>query len=75
MTMVRRLAPVILAALCAVLSGCATPKERTAPCKRLPGQTNFAAEDHAPDCASIRAVNLDRQAALAAIEAAAQALR
>lgn len=52
-----------------LLSGCASPREKTAPC-RHPLARSFAAEGGPGDCVIEGAVNPDRQAVLRAIEAA-----
>ena len=52
-------------ALAVVASGCGTPREKTAPCKRPVNLTSYAAADG--ECGPMLSVNTDRDAALAAI--------
>ena len=52
-------------ALAVVASGCGTPREKTAPCKRPVNLTSYAAADG--ECGPMLSVNTDRHAALAAI--------
>lgn len=61
-----------LIAICGVLllTGCGTPKEKSAPCKRPATLTNLASDPRL-ECGPMQAVNPDRQAAQAAIEALA----
>ena len=47
-----------------VASGCATPREKTAPCKR---PANLATYAPVGECGTMHALNTDRAAALAAI--------
>lgn len=47
-----------------IASGCGTPREKTAPCKR-PG--NLASYAPVGECVAMHALNTDRAAALAAI--------
>lgn len=53
-----------------VASGCGTPREKTAPCKR---PTNFASYAPAGECGAMHSLNTDRAAALAAIRELAPA--
>lgn len=56
-----------LALFLAVLaSGCGTPKEKTAPCKRPANLTSYAAA--ANECGPMMSIHSDRPAALAAIQ-------
>lgn len=52
--------------LAALVSGCGTPREKTAPCKRPANLTSFASTGD--DCGPMRSINPDRAAALAAIQ-------
>ena len=54
--------------LLALLSGCGTVKEVSAPCKR-PAELTAFAEDPRTDCGAMRSVNGDVFDALAAIDA------
>ena len=47
-----------------VASGCGTPREKTAPCKR---PANLASYAPVGECGTMHALNTDRAAALAAI--------
>lgn len=47
-------------------SGCGTPKEKTAPCKRPANLTSYAAAES--ECGPMMSVNGDGAAALAAIQ-------
>lgn len=58
-----RCAAVLILALTA--SGCGTPKEKTAPCKRPANLSSYASMEG--DCGPMRSLNADRAAALAAI--------
>lgn len=51
--------------LAVIASGCGTPKEKTAPCKRPANLTSYAAT--ASECGPIISVNTDRAEALAVI--------
>lgn len=53
-------------ALAILASGCGTPREKTAPCKRPANLTSYAAADG--ECGPMLSVNTDRAAALAAIQ-------
>ena len=53
-----------------VASGCGTPREKTAPCKR---PANFASYAPAGECGAMHSLNTDRAAALAAIRELAPA--
>jgi hypothetical protein len=53
--------------LSALATGCGTPKEKTAPCKRPANLSSYASEA-GQGCGPMGAVNNDPQAALAAIE-------
>ena len=53
-------------ALAVLSSGCGTPREKTAPCKRPANLSSYASAGVA--CGPMISVNSDRAAALAAIE-------
>jgi hypothetical protein len=53
--------------LCALLAGCGTPKEKTAPCKRPANMSNYVSEARR-ECGPMSHVNADRDAALDAID-------
>ena len=58
---------IVLAVAFAVLaSGCATPREKTAPCKRPTNLSSYASAND--DCGPMRSVNDDRAGALRAIQ-------
>jgi len=58
---------IVLAVAFAVLaSGCATPREKTAPCKRPTNLSSYASMGD--ECGPMRPLNADRAAALAAIQ-------
>jgi hypothetical protein len=59
------LAAVLLVA--STVGGCGTPKEKTAPCNRPANLANYMPEARA-ECGPTTPVNVDRAAALAAIE-------
>ena len=63
--------PAIAIALAALLAGCGTPREMTAPCKRPVNLMSYGAEISRPDCGPMAVVNTDPAAALAAIGAVA----
>ena len=68
----RRCAPTIILLTLAVLaSGCGTPRETTAPCKRPANLSSYASTDD--ECGPMISVNADRSAALAAIQDLASA--
>ncbi|MBB6355698.1 hypothetical protein ACFFTN_13355 [Aminobacter aganoensis] len=52
--------------LTALVSGCGTPREKTAPCKRPANLTSYAGMGE--DCGLMRSINPDKAAALAAIQ-------
>lgn len=52
--------------LAALVSGCGTPREKTAPCKRPANLTSYAGTGR--DCGPMRSINPDGAAALAAIQ-------
>lgn len=58
-------------ALAVLASGCGTPREKTAPCKRPANLSSYAST--ADECGPTMSVNTDRAAALAAIEDLASA--
>lgn len=58
--------PAIAVALAALLAGCGTPREKTAPCKRPVNLMSYGAEISRPDCGPMAVVNADPAAALAA---------
>ena len=53
-------------ALTVFASGCGTPREKTAPCKRPANLSSYASTGD--ECGPMMSVNTDRAAALAAIE-------
>jgi hypothetical protein len=53
-------------ALAVFASGCGTPREKTAPCKRPANLSSYASPGD--DCGPMMSVNADSAAALAAIE-------
>jgi hypothetical protein len=53
-------------ALAILASGCGTPRDKTAPCKRPANLSSYASTGH--ECGPTMSVNTDRAAALAAIE-------
>ncbi|MFI0848437.1 hypothetical protein [Mesorhizobium sp. IMUNJ 23232] len=59
-------ATVLALALALLASGCGTPREKTAPCKRPANLSSYASTGD--DCGPVIAVNADRAAALAAIQ-------
>jgi hypothetical protein len=56
----------VVVALAVLASGCGTPREKTAPCKRPANLSSYASTGYA--CGPMISVNTDRAAALAAIE-------
>lgn len=61
----RWIATLLVLAL-AILSGCGTPREKTAPCKRPTNLSSYASAND--DCGPMRSVNDDRAGALRAIQ-------
>lgn len=59
-------ATAIALALAVLASGCGTPREKTAPCKRPANLTSFASTGD--ECGPMKSINSDRAAALAAIQ-------
>nr|WP_245248020.1 hypothetical protein [Tianweitania sediminis] len=59
-------AGVLVLMLAVLASGCGTPREKTAPCKRPANLTSYASTGD--DCGPMRSINPDRVAALAAIQ-------
>jgi hypothetical protein len=53
-------------ALAVLASGCGTPREKTAPCKRPANLSSYASTGD--ECGPMFSVNSDRAAALAAIQ-------
>ncbi|NGO55334.1 hypothetical protein [Allomesorhizobium camelthorni] len=53
-------------ALAVLASGCGTPREKTAPCKRPANLSSYASTGD--ECGPMMFVNADRAAALAAIQ-------
>lgn len=53
--------------LAVLASGCGTPREKTAPCKRPANLMSYAGAGD--DCGPLKSINADRAAALAAIQA------
>lgn len=63
----RRCIVTVLALAGAVLaSGCGTPREKTAPCKRPANLSSYASMER--ECGSMKPLNTDRAAALSAIQ-------
>jgi hypothetical protein len=58
-------------ALAVLASGCGTPRDKTAPCKRPANLSSYA--DTWGECGPMMSVNADRSTALAAIQALASA--
>lgn len=52
--------------LAVLASGCGTPREKTAPCKRPANLSSYASSND--ECGPMVSVNADRAAALAAIQ-------
>jgi uncharacterized protein YceK len=53
-------------ALAVLASGCGTPREKTAPCKRPANLSSYASTGD--ECGPTMSINTDRAAALAAID-------
>lgn len=53
-------------ALAILASGCGTPREKTAPCKRPANLSSYARSGD--ECGPMRSINTDSAAALAAIQ-------
>ncbi|MGE0284083.1 MAG: hypothetical protein AB7P20_26190 [Rhizobiaceae bacterium] len=53
-------------ALAVLATGCGTPREKTAPCKRPANLTSYA--ETGAECGPMRSINTDSAAALAAIQ-------
>ncbi len=62
---------VVTFALALLASGCGTPREKTAPCKRPANLSSYASTGD--ECGPMISVNADRAAALAAIQNLASA--
>lgn len=62
----RCVATVLAFALAVLASGCGTPREKTAPCKRPANLSSYASL--AGECGRMMSVNTDSVAALAAIQ-------
>ena len=63
----RRCATTVVSfALALLASGCGTPREKTAPCKRPANLSSYASTGDG--CGPMRSVNTDSAAALAAIQ-------
>lgn len=56
----------IVLVLAVLASGCGTPREKTAPCKRPANLTSYASMGD--ECGPMKSINADRAAALAAIQ-------
>ena len=56
----------LMFALAVLSSGCGTPREKTAPCKRPANLSSYASAGD--ECGPMFSVNADRAAALAAIQ-------
>ena len=57
---------VLVCVLAVLVSGCGTPREKSAPCKRPANLSSYASMGD--ECGPMMSVNADRAAALAAIE-------
>jgi hypothetical protein len=66
MSICRCAMPALALILAVLASGCGTPREKTAPCKRPANLSSYAAM--ASECGPMISVNTDRAAALAAIQ-------
>lgn len=66
MTLPRCIATMMALSVAVLASGCGTPKEKTAPCKRPANLSSYASMG--VDCGPMRSINEDTAAALAAIE-------
>jgi hypothetical protein len=62
----RWLSNALVFALAVFASGCGTPREKTAPCKRPANLSSYASPGD--DCGPMMSVNADSAAALVAIE-------
>lgn len=60
------IATALVFALAIFSSGCGTPREKTAPCKRPANLSSYASTEH--ECGPMTSVNADRAGALAAIQ-------
>jgi hypothetical protein len=68
----RRCGPaIIILSLALLVTGCGTPREKTAPCKRPADLSSYA--DGGARCGPVTDLNTDRAAALAAIKQLADA--
>lgn len=56
----------VVLVLAVLVSGCGTPREKTAPCKRPANLTSYASM--ADECGPMKSINADGAAALAAIQ-------
>ena len=56
----------LMFALAILASGCGTPREKTAPCKRPANLSSYASTGDA--CGPMKSINTDSTAALAAIQ-------
>lgn len=59
-------ATVLVLIVATLVSGCGTPREKTAPCKRPANLTSYTSTED--DCGPMRSINPDRAAALAVIQ-------
>lgn len=66
MTAFRRAHTIALVAFAVLVTGCGTPREKTAPCTRPANVTSYAAAQS--DCGPMTALNTHRATALAAIK-------
>ncbi|MGE3874057.1 MAG: hypothetical protein AB7F74_13970 [Parvibaculaceae bacterium] len=66
MSIARWTATVLAFAAAFLASGCGTPREKTAPCKRPANLSSYASMEDG--CGPMRSINTDRAAALAAIQ-------
>lgn len=59
-------AAALMLSVAVIASGCGTPREKTAPCKRPANLSSYASTGD--ECGPMISVNADRAAALAAIQ-------
>ena len=62
----RYTAAALMLSLAVLASGCGTPREKTAPCKRPANLSSYASTGDA--CGPMKSINTDSTAALAAIQ-------
>lgn len=66
MIFLRRRSGILIVAFALLAGGCGTPREKTAPCKRPANLSSYA--DPGGNCGPMTELNVDRAAALVAIE-------